>query len=268
VPSAGAGQQAGFKDLFSGGAAAYARFRPRYPAALFDWLAAVSPARTLAVDVGTGNGQAAVALAGHFERVIGVEPGAGQLDHALPHERVEYRQAAAEALGLPDGCADLVLAAQAFHWFDAGRFFAEAARVLRPAGVLALATYGNCRVEPGVDAVINHLYADVLGTCWEPERRLVERGYDHVQAPFGPAAPAELAHPQFELRADLLCDELLGYIGTWSALGRLRKETGRDGVAEIADKLRAAFSRAAAAVGADRLAVVWPLTVRAWPRPD
>jgi SAM-dependent methyltransferase len=283
---------AAFKDLFSGTGAAYARFRPRYPQALFDWLAAVSPGHELAVDVGTGNGQAAVALAADFDRVIGIEPGAGQLKNARPHDRVEYRQAAAEDLGLPAGGVDLLLAAQAFHWFAAARFFAEAARVLRPQGVLALVTYGNCVVEAGVDAVIDRLYRGILGPYWEPERRLVEIGYAHVVQPFGAEAPPELVPPTLQLGHALTCDELIGYLGTWSALVRFHAETGRDGVAEIEADLRAAWARATARAGDaragdaragvaragdaragdaqagdDRLAVVWPLTVRAWPRP-
>jgi SAM-dependent methyltransferase len=256
-----------FKDLFSGTGSAYARFRPSYPQALFDWLTSISPGRQLAVDVGTGNGQAAVALAADFAHVIGIEPGAGQLKSARPHDRVEYRQAAAEDLGLPAGSVDLLLAAQAFHWFAADRFFAEAARVLRPGGVLALITYGNCVVEPAVDAVIDHLYRGILGPYWEPERRLVEIGYAHVAQPFGPEGAPELVPPELQLRHELTCDELLGYLGTWSALVRFHAETGRDGVAEIEADLRAAWARATAGADDDRLAVVWPLTVRAWARP-
>jgi SAM-dependent methyltransferase len=251
-----------FKDLFAGQAAAYARFRPRYPAALFEWLAAVSPARTLAVDVGTGSGQAAVALANHFDQVIGIEPSAGQLQNAEVHPRVVYRQAPAEALAVDDAAADLVLAAQAFHWFVAARFFAEAARVLRPRGILALVSYGLSTVDPGVDAVVAELYEDRLGRFWEPERRLVETGYREVTAPFGPAAP-ELSQPAFELRHELSADELIGYLGTWSALARCRRETNTDPLGELAPRLRAAFSGGDPTI---RRAVVWPLTVRAWPR--
>src|SRR3954471_23387114 len=105
-----------FKDLFSAGAAAYARFRPTYPPALFDWLAATAPARGLAIDVGTGNGQAAVALAERFERVLALDPSEQQLANAAAHPRVQYRHAPAEATGAPAACADLVTAGQAFHW--------------------------------------------------------------------------------------------------------------------------------------------------------
>ncbi len=134
------------------------------------------------MDLGTGNGQAAVDLADHFERVIGIEPSAEQLDNARPHPRVEYRVATAEATGLTDGAADLLLAAQAFHWFQREPFFAEARRVLRPSGVLALVSYALSRITPDVDAVVDELYAD-LDPYWEPERRLVEDGYVERDGP-------------------------------------------------------------------------------------
>ena len=61
----------GFKDHFSGVSAGYRAFRPGYPAALFEWLASVSPARERAVDLGCGSGQASVGLARHFAEGIG-----------------------------------------------------------------------------------------------------------------------------------------------------------------------------------------------------
>src|SRR4029077_15251769 len=75
---------AAFKDLFSLQAADYARFRPIYPPELYSWLAANAPARRLAVDVGTGNGQAAGALATHFARAIGGETGARRGGRGTP----------------------------------------------------------------------------------------------------------------------------------------------------------------------------------------
>ena len=65
-----------FKDLFSLQAADYARFRPVYPPELYAWLAAQAPARQLAVDVGTGNGQAAIAL---LERSLDLDGWRGKL---------------------------------------------------------------------------------------------------------------------------------------------------------------------------------------------
>src|SRR5438552_1354663 len=141
-----------FKDLFSTQSADYARYRPSYPPALFSWLASVAPGRALAVDVATGSGQAALALAAHFAQVVAA-----------------------------DASADLLTAAQAFHWFRPDAFFADAARVLRPGGVLAVWSYGLTRITPAVDALVQHLYGDVLGSYWEPERRLVEEGYASVR---------------------------------------------------------------------------------------
>jgi SAM-dependent methyltransferase len=244
-----------WKDLFSQGAGDYARFRPTYPAAMYAWLADSAPGRALAVDVGTGNGQAARALAAHFERVLAFDPSEAQLRKAEPHPRVEYRVAAAEALGLGDGSADLVLAAQAFHWFDAGRFFAEVERALRPGGLLALVTYSLTVIDPAIDAVVLDYYRE-LGPFWEPERRLVEQGYAGVPAPF-----PELAAPAFEMRHDWELAQLVGYLGTWSPLVRYREARGRDPLDDFLPALRAAWGQAGARP------VRWPLTTRVFRRP-
>jgi hypothetical protein len=117
-----------------------------------------------------------------------------------------------------------------------------------------------------VDAVIAHLYGQRLGRYWEPERRLVETGYAGVAPPFATAANT-LVVPPLELRHELTCDELIGYLGTWSALARARKETGTDPLAEVTAELRAAFAgTTATSPSAETLRrpVVWPLVVRAW----
>src|SRR5437667_11531083 len=80
-----------FKDHFSRQAADYAKFRPRYPQQLFDYLGSIAPSRQLAWDCGTGNGQAAVGLALLFDRVIATDASEKQIAKAEPHERVEYR---------------------------------------------------------------------------------------------------------------------------------------------------------------------------------
>ena len=134
-----------FKDHFSGQSDAYQKYRPDYPPELFAWLAGQAPGRRLAIDVATGNGQAAIGLARHFDSVIATEPSAAQLRQARADPRVEYRLEPAEAISLPPASADLLVAAQAAHWFDWRRFCDEAARVLRPGGVLAIWSYGTRR---------------------------------------------------------------------------------------------------------------------------
>ncbi|HEV7199207.1 MAG TPA: class I SAM-dependent methyltransferase [Candidatus Limnocylindria bacterium] len=241
-----------WKDLFSGHAEDYARFRPSYPPALFAWLAEVSPGRGLAVDLGTGNGQAAVSLADHFARVIGIEPSAEQLAHAATHPRVEYHVATAEATGLTDAAADLLLAAQAFHWFERDGFFAEARRVVRPGGVLALVSYALSRITPEVDAVVDELYRS-LDPYWEPERRTVEDGYASVDVPF----PA-LTAPAFAMESTWTVDDLVGYLGTWSALRKALAVGGRNPLDDVGPQLAAAWGEE------PRREVLWPLAVRAF----
>src|SRR3954471_1174634 len=131
-----------FKDHFSSRAADFAAYRPTYPPELVDYLASVCPTSNLALDCGCGTGQLAVLLADRFKRVIATDASAQQIENAEPRERVTYRVAPAERSGLPDASADLVVAAQAAHWFDQPAFYAEARRVGRPGAILALVTYG------------------------------------------------------------------------------------------------------------------------------
>ena len=96
-----------FEDHFSDRAAQYAEYRPLYPEALFDFVAGLTPNHRVALDCGTGNGQAATGLANHFERVIATDASAQQIRNASTHPRIEYRVAPAEASGLPDGSVSL-----------------------------------------------------------------------------------------------------------------------------------------------------------------
>ncbi|HEY6893543.1 MAG TPA: class I SAM-dependent methyltransferase, partial [Rhodanobacteraceae bacterium] len=114
-----------FHDHFSGHAPTYRDARPLYPPALFDWLAREASAHTLAWDAGCGNGQASVSLAERFARVVATDPSASQIANAERRDNVEYRVEPAEQCSLDSASADLVTVAQALHWFDFPRFFAE-----------------------------------------------------------------------------------------------------------------------------------------------
>jgi SAM-dependent methyltransferase len=214
----------------------YQAFRPGYPPALFEWLASVAPGRERAVDVGCGSGQAAVALAPHFEEVIGLDPSAAQVARAEPHPRVSYRVAPAEATGLPDACADLVVAAQAFHWFDQPRFQVELGRIARPGAVFAAFTYALCRLGPPVDEVVDRLYHDILGGFWPPERFHVDVAYRTLPFPW-----PELAAPPLVLQEAWSLERFVGYLATWSGVSAYRQREGRDPLELVAEPLRRAW---------------------------
>jgi len=153
-----------FKDHFSKQAPDYAKFRPRYPQKLFDYLGGIAPSRQVAWDCGTGNGQAAVGLASVFDRVIATDASAKQIANAESHKKIDYRVAPAENSGIESETLDLIMVAQALHWFDLDRFYAEARRVLKPDGILAASAYNLLHIEPRIDGVVNRYYYEVVGS--------------------------------------------------------------------------------------------------------
>src|SRR3989449_6522454 len=153
---AGAGP---FRDHFSSVAAGYAAYRPHYPDALFAYLASLPPRRDLAWDCACGNGQATLGLATHFTRVIGTDASPAQLEFATPHPRIEYRVGLAERSGLSQGSTDLVTVAQALHWIELEKFYAEVRRVLTPRGGLGGGSYPNApRQKPRPEREPPRLY--------------------------------------------------------------------------------------------------------------
>lgn len=225
-----------YQDQFSRQAPAYARYRPGYPAALFDWLASIAPGGERAWDCGTGSGQAAIGLAERFAEVIATDASAEQIGHAVPHEHLLYRVAPAEHSGIPDATVDLVTVAQAVHWFDFDRFYAEVERVLRPNGVIAVWSYHLSQSDPSIDALLHRFYFEILGPYWSPRIALVNDLYRTLPFPF-----EEIDPPQLTVEALWRLDELAGYLGSWSATQRFREMNGRDPIMEIRDELERAW---------------------------
>lgn len=240
-----------FKDHFSRQSAAYSRYRPGYPAALIDWVASQAPDRRLAVDCATGNGQAALALAGCFEAVVALDGSLNQLRSAVSGPNVAYVAGLAERLPLRDRTASLVAAAQAAHWFDFGQFYAECRRVLVPGGVVAAWTYEKFRVDEAVDAVIDDLYENVVGEFWPPERRYVEERYRTLPFPW-----REAGVPSFALETLWDLDQVMGYLASWSSVQRYKDHHGRDPLAALREPLASAWGTA----GPRRLH--WPIHMR------
>ena len=241
-----------FKDHFSKQAADYAKFRPQYPRAFFQFIESVARDHELALDVATGNGQAAILLAGVFEWVIAIDASAQQIASAQPHVGVEYRVASAESTGLPANSCDVVTVGQAVHWFDLERFYAEVRRILKPRGLLAVWAYIHLQIAPEIDAVVRRFYDEIVGPFWPPERTMVENGYRDLPFPF-----EEIKAPPFQIEVSWTLEHLLGYLRTWSATQRFAAEHRNDPVERIASELARSWGDAA-----EEHLVVWPLAIR------
>jgi SAM-dependent methyltransferase len=129
---------------FSDRVEAYLAGRPRYPDAVVEHLATVGalPAGGIVADVGVGTGVSAEPFLAAGHAVIGVEPNgpmrAAGDEFLSRYSRYRSVEGTADATGLADHSVDLVIAAQAFHWFDPLRFRHESLRIVRPGGWAAL----------------------------------------------------------------------------------------------------------------------------------
>ena len=182
---------------FDAWAGEYDRFRPDYPDELFDEIRerlGLSE-HPQVVDLGAGTGRASLAMAELGWRVTAIEPGRGMLD--LLRKNATDRgllmstiQAEAEATGLDPGTAELVTAAQAFHWFDQDRALAEMARITRPGGGVAL--FWNVR-DAERSAFLAE-YRDLLDRYAGDENdmgRYERTGRDQLQARFAASSAFE-----------------------------------------------------------------------------
>ncbi len=259
-----------FHDHFSGHAPDYRTFRPNYPPELFAYLKSLVPHGIRVWDCGTGNGQAAVALAEHFDEVFATDASEQQIAEAEPHPRVTYAVAPAEKCPLPDSSVDLVTVAQALHWFRFGEFYAEVRRVCRPGGVLAAWTYDLHSVGPGIDPILTRMQSEFVGPFWPPERQYVFARYRTIPFPFGECSPhtpcADQARPhtecagytpEFNMTASWTLPQMLGYMNTWSATKRFVKERGFNPGERLTPEFASAWGDPATT-----RTVRWPLFLR------
>lgn len=127
---------------FTGLAGRYAKYRPSYPVEALQFIRSRCgrPEGSILVDVGCGTGISSRLFAAQGYQVIGLEPNTEMRAAALAEPIAEgcpqpiYLDGRAEATGLAAQSADAVLAAQAFHWFDAEAALREFHRILKPEG--------------------------------------------------------------------------------------------------------------------------------------
>jgi SAM-dependent methyltransferase len=242
-----------FKDHFSANAASYAQYRPSYPRTLFKFVVGLCTQRRIAWDCATGNGQAALELAPHFERIIATDASAKQIANASPHPGITYHVATAENSGIVDTSVDAITVAQALHWFNLDRFYTEVRRVATPGAVIAVWSYGDPVLDaPGLDTALQQFNGGTVGSYWPAERHTVGAGYTRLPFPF-----AEVPSPSLWLEQRWTRNAFTGYLRTWSAVGAYRTAHGADPVTEFEQTLSADWN------GHETHVVRWPLTIRA-----
>jgi len=225
-----------FEDHFSGHSNQYAQHRPHYPDEIYGYLASIAPGRSLAWDCGTGNGQAAIGLAKHFDRVHATDASAGQISMAYPHEKVEYYVEPAEHVSLNDSSVDLVTVAVAIHWFNFDEFYREVKRVLKPNGILAAWTYSLTEISPEIDVLVQHYYGEILNGYWPERIHYLEEKYETLPFPL-----EEITPPPFVMEVNWNLAQMAGFLDSWSATQRYKAQKGQHPLELIWDKLLAAW---------------------------
>lgn len=212
------------KDLFSTGSQRYQQARPSYPTSVIQTLLKHLNARDLAWDCGAGSGQFTQVMAPYFEYVVATDLSPQQLQQAPRFDNVSYQVQAAEKTSFEPASFDLISVAQAIHWFDFERFYAEVYRCLKPDGLFAVIGYGLIEAQlPAINQQIQILYTQILKDYWDPERIYIDQAYQNIPFPF-----QEIATPAHEMDYHWSAAQLLNYLKTWSAVKHYQKQQGGD----------------------------------------
>jgi ubiquinone/menaquinone biosynthesis C-methylase UbiE len=210
------------KDLFSKQAKTYAQFRPEYTDELYNFILQHVDNQQVAWDCATGNGQAAKVLANHFDKVYATDLSQQQLDNAVQKENIFYSCQTAESTNFDDNTFDLITVAQAVHWFDFDKFYAEAKRVAKPNATIAVWGYGNIKLDDKeLDNRMWDFYSTRVGKYWNFERRHIEEEYRTLPFPF-----ETIESPQFSIMRNWQRDEFAGYLNSWSAVQNCKNTEG------------------------------------------
>jgi SAM-dependent methyltransferase len=216
----------------------YVKYRPGYPDQLIPFLTDELGLHEsdVVADIGSGTGLLTRLLLDIGNRVFGVEPNEEMRRAAESLLRARGRfvsvDGSAEATTLADDSVDVVVAAQAFHWFDRNAARHEFERILRPGGWVAV--------------LWNSRRVDSNPFMREYERLLVERGVDYDRVDFRHIDASELERFFGEVKErSLPFEESLDFD---TSLGRMLSASyvaapGQEGHDEIVQGLREAFDR-------------------------
>lgn len=220
------------KDNFSKQSSTYAKFRPTYPKEVFEYLNSIIQQKNKVWDCATGNGQMAVVLAESFEKVIATDISENQLAHAPQMPNIEYLKCSAEETPFKGDSFDLITVAQAIHWFDFEKFYAEAKRVAKNDAVLFVIGYSTPRFEPKIDSNVQRFYKDITGPYWDAERKHIDAHYESIPFPF-----EKIECPVFSMNYEWTIEMAEGYFNSWSAVQHFIKKNGYNPVNQLVEDL-------------------------------
>ena len=209
------------KDNFSAQSNLYAAFRPHYPQQLYDFIFQHVKKFNTALDIATGNGQVAAALAKKFKEVHATDISEKQLANAPQLPNVFYKAEPAEQTSFASNYFDLITVAQAVHWFQFEKFYTEINRILKKDGLLIIAGYGLLRVNKAIDEWTDYYYKEITGPYWDKERKYIDEGYTTIPFPL-----KEINSPQLFMNYTWSREHFTGYLQTWSAFQHYVKKNG------------------------------------------
>ncbi|WP_028296631.1 class I SAM-dependent methyltransferase [Olivibacter sitiensis] len=220
------------KDNFSAQSDKYAKYRPTYPSEFFDYLNSLVPTKQNAWDCGTGNGQVAIRLAETFDKVFATDISQPQINNALRADNITYTVQPAEKTDFENQFFDLIVIAQAIHWFDFEQFYSEVRRTAREHALICVVGYGRIEISDLIDQIIADFYENVIGMYWDKERKYIDENYATIPFPF-----EEIQTPNFANKLPWTLDHLIGYLNTWSAVKHFIKQNGYNPIDELQDEI-------------------------------
>ena len=201
------------KDNFSSQSDRYAKYRPTYPSDLFEFLNLKVQNKNNVWDCGTGNGQVAYELANTFDNVFATDISQSQIDNALKADNISYSVQPAEKTNFDNGLFDLIVVAQAIHWFDFDKFYTEVKRTAKNNALLCVIGYGKLEISEQIDKAITDFYDNIIGKYWDKERKYIDENYQTIPFPFDEIQTPNIVNIQY-----WTLEHLIGYLNTWSAV--------------------------------------------------
>jgi SAM-dependent methyltransferase len=238
------------KDLFSAQSETYAKFRPVYPAQLYDFIYAHVNGFNAAWDCATGNGQVARELAKRFSSVLATDISNNQLAQATGASNVTYKQSNESLSFIKNPQFDLVTVAAALHWLNFDTFYSTIRRVVKRGGFFAAWCYSLLRVNAETDLLFDRFTTETMGPYWDKERRYVDENYRTVPFPF-----REIEVPSLYIIEQWDIEHLSGYFTSWSSVQHYIRQHGTSPVPQLIEQVRPHWK--------GRMEIRMPLAMRA-----